>query len=61
MVNSHVAKLRKKSLPPNKIEEKMQEEIINLSNMGLAVEEIAEELGCDEGFVFSVLEGAGVL
>ena len=38
----------------------MQEEIINLSNYGLAVEEIAEELGCDEGFVFSVLEDAGV-
>ena len=40
---------------------KMKEDIINLSNTGLAVEEIAEELECDEGCVFAVLEEAGIL
>ena len=40
---------------------KMKEEIINLSNAGLAVEKIAEELGCSEEFVISVLEDAGLL
>ena len=39
----------------------MREEIINLSNVGLAVEEIAEELGCSEEFAISVLEDAGLL
>ena len=39
----------------------MKEEIINLSNAGLAVEKIAEELGCSEEFVISVLEDAGLL
>ena len=39
----------------------MKEDIINLSNSGLAVEEIAEELGCGEGFVQMVLEDAGLL
>lgn len=39
----------------------MKVDIINLSNAGLTVEEISEELGCDEGFVFAVLEGAGIL
>ena len=40
---------------------KMREDIINLSNAGLAVEEIAEELGCSEEFAFSVLGDAGLL
>ena len=40
---------------------KMKEEIINLSNAGFAVEEIAEELGCSEEFAISVLEDAGLL
>ena len=39
----------------------MREDIINLSNAGFAVEEIAEELGCSEEFVFSVLESARLL
>ncbi len=39
----------------------MKEEIINLSNAGFAVEEIAEELGCSEEFAISVLEDAGLL
>ncbi len=41
--------------------QKIKEDIINLSNAGLAVEEIAEELECDEGCVFAVLEEAGIL
>ena len=61
IVTKDIAKIQKISLPPNKITIKMREDIINLSNSGLAVEEIAEELCLDEGFVFSVLEGAGVL
>lgn len=39
----------------------MKDDIINLSNTGLAVEEIAEELECDERCVFAVLEEAGIL
>lgn len=34
---------------------KMKEDIINLWNKGLTVEEIAEELGCSEGYVVFVL------
>lgn len=33
----------------------MKDDIINLSNKGLTVEEIAEELGCSEGYVVAVL------
>lgn len=61
IVTEDTAKIQKISLPPNKITIKMKEDIINLSNSGLAVEEIAEELGCSEGFVQTVLENAGLL
>ena len=33
----------------------MKDNIINLWNKGLTVEEIAEELGCSEGYVVAVL------
>lgn len=39
----------------------MREDIINLSNYGLTVEDIAKELGCSEAFALSVLEEAGLL
>ena len=39
----------------------MKEDIINLSNAGLAVEEIAEELECSEGYVVAVLEESGII
>ena len=32
----------------------MKEDIINFSNAGLALEEIAEELGCDEVFFIKI-------
>ena len=39
----------------------MEDEIIEMSRSGLAVEEIAEELGMDEITVLEILEEAGEL
>ena len=39
----------------------MKDDIINLSNKGLTVEEIAEELGCSEGYVIAVLDESGII
>ena len=46
---------KKNIITSKKNTKKMKEDIIILSNKGLTVEEIAEELGCSEGYVVFVL------